>query len=110
MQMLFGALCAINITFFEPAQCRLKWPPWSAQRVFVDTCDKIRIRKCAKTSHRLAEELYPKKQRNLRADTVDSTSEVATSGRPPTDAEVTKASGSTGQPDRPKVVDFIHVQ
>ena len=40
MQMLFGALWATNIMLFEPAQCRLKWPPWSAQRVFVETCEK----------------------------------------------------------------------
>ncbi len=38
------------------------------------------------------------------------TAEVAAPGRPPTGAEVTKASGSTKQPDRPKVVDFIYFQ
>ena len=47
--------------------------------------------------------------RNLKAETADSTSEVAAHGRPPSGNEVTKAVGSTEQPDRPKVVHFIYV-
>ena len=47
--------------------------------------------------------------RNLKAETADSTSEVAAHGRPPSGTEVTKAVGSTEQPDRPKVVDFKYV-
>ena len=35
------------------------------------------------------------------------TAEVAAPGRPPSGAEVTKAFGSTKQPEQPKVVDFI---
>ena len=46
--------------------------------------------------------------RNLNAETADSTSEVAAHGRPPSGIEVTKAVGSTEQPDRPKVLDFIY--
>ena len=38
--------------------------------------------------------------------TADSTPEVAAHGRQPNGTEVTKAVGSTEQPDRPKVVDF----
>ena len=91
---------------FEPAQCRLKWPPWSAQRVFVDTCDKIRIRKCAKPNHPQASNNLLANPRNLKAETADSTSEVAAHGRPPSGTEVTKAVRSTEQPYRPKVLDF----
>ena len=54
MRMLFCAFRIINITLFALARCRLKWPSWSARRVFVDTCDKNRIRNCAQASHRLA--------------------------------------------------------
>lgn len=45
-------------------------------------------------------------QRNLKAETADSTSEVEKPGWPPSGTEVTKAS----EPDRPQVIDFIHVQ
>ena len=70
MQMLFCALCTINIMLFEPAQCRPTWPPWSAQRVFVDTCDEIRIRKCATPN-------------NLQASTIHSQSHATSKPRPP---------------------------
>ena len=53
MRMLFCAFRIVNLTLFALARCRLKWPCWSARRVFVDTCDKNRIRNCAKPSHRL---------------------------------------------------------
>ena len=37
----------INITFFLPVTCCLKWQSWSARSVSLETCDKIRIRNCA---------------------------------------------------------------
>ena len=40
--------------------------------------------------------------------TADSTPEVAAHGRPPSGTEVTKAVGSTEQPDRQKVLDFVY--
>ena len=54
MRRLRVAFRTMNINVFVPERCPIKWPPWSARRLFVDTCDKDRIRKCATSSHRLA--------------------------------------------------------
>ena len=47
-------LRTMNSNVFRLPGCRLKWQPWSARRVSLDTCDKNRIRKCATSNHRLA--------------------------------------------------------
>ena len=109
MRKLIFAFRTMNINVFVPARCRLKWPPWSARRVSLDTCDKIRIRKCAKPNHPQASNNWLANPRNLKAETADSTSEVAAHGRPPNGIESTKAVGSTEQPDRPKAIDFNYV-
>ena len=101
-----------NYNVFVPTRCRLKWSPWSAQRVFVETCEKNRIRKRATPNHRLVQKLANETHTTSEPTPPiqPSTSEVAAPGRPPTGAEAAKAFESTKQPDRQQVFDFIYIQ
>ena len=43
-------LHTMNSNVFRFPGCRLKWQPWSARNVSLETCDKNRIRDCAAKS------------------------------------------------------------
>ena len=45
------AFHTMNTNVFVPLRCCLKWQPWSARGVSLETCDKNRIRKCARPRH-----------------------------------------------------------
>ena len=124
MRMLLRAFRTINMTLFALERRRLKRPSWSARRVFVDTCDKNRIRKCAASNHRLAygclawvargdlvKFLPVQVRRGPSARETDSgnlngecLNQVGGS-----DLSFAKASKTPKQPDWQKVVNFIYI-
>ena len=69
----------MNINVFVSPRCRLEWQLWNARGLFLDTCDKFRIRKRATPNHRLAQK--PAKKTYATSEPTPpiqpSTSEVA---------------------------------
>ena len=47
MDMITFASCLTNIVVFMPRQCGLTYRPWGVRSVFLETCEKHRIRNCA---------------------------------------------------------------